>query len=323
MRNTTHDTAAERAHRQRMTSIRKLTTTTVLPAVLAVALAGPGVATAKTHRKSPGPVISVQSSSPLSAFGTGTAIAPCPSGTGLVGGGFAGQPTPAGSNPGAVVFESHAAGNGWTASAIEDNTAPGSVTAEADCRKHAPPLTQVSGVGQLPGSSPSGPGAGTATAPCPTGFSAVAGGFAGFVNSAGHFVIASSSRRSPDGGSWQVKGANLLAAPDTVTSYAYCAKAHVIEISSTATGTGAGAAISADAQPCPRVKTKVHKHGKTKKVKRSTQPVSGGFSLSDLVTGANGPLLFNSTRSASAWHTGAFELNGGTGTVTGFAYCSI
>jgi hypothetical protein len=323
MRKTPHDTELERTYGLGMTFIRRLSTT----AVLAIALAAPAVATAKTHAKTPGPVISVQSSSALSGYGTATAIAPCPSGTGVVGGGFTAQPTPANSPgaPGALVFESRAAGNGWSASAIEDSIAPGSVTAEAECRKNAPPLTQVSGVAQLPASSASGPGTGTATAACPAGFAAVAGGFAGVGVATGpRAVIAGTSRRSADGSGWQARGLNLGGAPDSITSYAYCAKARVTEISSTlASGTGAGASIVADAQPCPRINVKVHKHGRAKKVRRRTQPVSGGFMLSDLAAGDNGPINFASTRSAGAWHTGAFEFKGGTGTVTGFAYCAL
>jgi hypothetical protein len=291
----------------------------------AVSLAGPTEAAAKKSVKPEGPVIAVPASSSLAPSGTAMALAACPPGTGVVGGGFSSQPTP-GTDPGAMVIESRAAGNAWLATAVENSSSPGIVSTEAYCRRNAPALTVATGVAPLQAATASAYGTGTATAECPAGYSAVAGGFAGpFGLTPARFVVTSASRRSADGRGWQVRGANLLGAPDSITAYAYCAKAHTTEISSAlVSGSGRGAPIVADAQPCPRVKVKIHRHGKTKKARRATQALSGGFALSDIARAGNyGPLVFNSNRTPTGWHTGANELNGGTGTATGFAYCGL
>ena len=149
-----------------------------LVAVGALSIAGPSAAMAKKKAKPEGPVITVPASNSLAPSGTATALAACPPGTGVVGGGFSSQPTP-GTDPGAMVIESRAAGNAWLATAVENSSSPGIVSTEAYCRKNAPALTVVTGVAPLQAATASAYGTGTATAECPAGYSAVAGGFAG------------------------------------------------------------------------------------------------------------------------------------------------
>jgi hypothetical protein len=304
---------------------RKIFIGVLVALITSVGALGPADALAKKKKKkAPGPVVTATATSAVSPGSSGTATANCPSGTTLTGGGYAGQPL---GEFGTYVYEQHASGNGWTAIAINaSSTGTGTVSAEAYCRRRAPVLTESTAITQLAALSGSGFGSGTATATCPAGTQAVAGGFAGFVDTAGRDVFVSSSRRTPDRTGWAVKGLNVGTSVDTLRAYVYCAKERLTELASpVASGTGAETSIVAEAQPCPRVKVKVKKHGKTKKVKKHTQSLSGGFVLSDITfqSGGQGPLPFSSTRLTNGWRAGAAEISGGTGTATSFAYCGV
>ena len=305
--------------------------------VTVIALAGASDAIAKKHHKKPktlGPVVVATATSAIPPGPqTAPASAACPAGTNIVGGGFSTTPK---TGVGAITIESHASGNGWTATALNTSPSAGSVTVEAYCRKNAPALTEVPSTAIVPGATASPPvsGTGTATATCPAGTHAVAGGFKAAVSVTPvlHGALPISSRRTADAQGWTAAASTGSATPSSVTSYAYCAKESVMELASPAASvTGTNTAQDVVASPCPavKVKKKAVKHGRkrVKKVKRPTTPVAGGFvgppptivppSDTDTV------LAFASLRAAPGWTTTAVQLGNATGTFTTYAYCAL
>jgi hypothetical protein len=192
--------------------------------VLCFTLAAGGAAEAKKKKKKkPGPVVTRSATSTVAGKGQiATATATCPGKTRAVGGGFAA--TPSTNNGFVIVHESQKVGqNAWRASAQSfdfDAPDPVSLTTHAYCRRRAPATTAAQLTVPTPALQALGP---IATANCPPGRRAVAGGFSTNPPVFGDEISNLVTHSLPSGtGGWfsQV----VSQASSALTSYVYCAK---------------------------------------------------------------------------------------------------
>lgn len=272
-------------------------------------LASPAVVPAKKKgKKKPGPVVTATATVAAAASQNPTATATCPAGTTVVGGGYAATPfTTGGSN---FVFESRRAGNrAWTVRSHNASAVAGSLTAEAYCRRNAPGLTEASGASILPAGGLSFP-EGAASATCPKGRSAFAGGFVASIDElsagfGGPYVFASTRSAARV---WSISAINTDGDPRSLTALAYCAKGSApAVISQVVDVTGVGTPAAAVTPACPKVKVKNKSKTKKKKAKRRrTSPVAGGFvtPAPDVGLGpatSHGVFTLESRLSGAAW----------------------
>jgi hypothetical protein len=248
-----------------------------------------------------------------------TATAICPKGKKAVGGGFFAATSSMGATVSDlyVVYESRRAGKrGWIVSGWrDDNGAPGptlTLSASVNCRKVDGKIREVSGTASL-AADPTATA--TATASCPKGTKAIAGGFAyappPSTGGALDFPLPYANLRLGRQ-SWIVSALNGGAAiTTTLTSYVDCQDVSKPRLrSGTATlpatqGT-LGTALS---EACPR----------------RLKPAAGGFQAPAPSAGGGGkplPIFTESQRSGSQWRTSAVQGAGEPGTITADSYCS-
>lgn len=303
---------------------------TVAIAALALALALPGGAAAKKKgKKKPGPVVTVTQTAGNPVGTKVTVPASCPSGTELVGGGYAATPfTTGGSN---FVFESRRTGTGtWTVSALNASALAGSLVAEAYCRRGAPTLSEAAASTTLPAAVITFP-EGQASASCPSGQNAVAGGFSAAVDTGlgytGAFVFASTRSAA---GTWAVSAMNTDSDdPRAFSSFAYCAIAQSPSVASAIVDvTGAGTPVAATTPACPKVKGKKRKGSKKKPKKKATSALAGGFITPKPDVGlgpgsSHGVFNFESRRSGTTWRASGNSLGTepGASRLQATAYC--
>lgn len=260
-------------------------------------------AEAKKQRKKAGPVVAVSQVQTLAPEQSAAAVAACPDGTTLVGGGFSSGPLDAESLEGIVVSESRRQGNGWLAGAANLSfTDPGTVTAYAYCRKRTAPLVEVAVsifncfcTPQI-----------EAVATCPTGSKPLGGGFAGPLTAADGGVLPQISKRF-GAFAWKYAGFDAGIDPGTVTAYAYCAPKAALETSGVRVIEGANVSGTAYAQQCRR---------------RGRKLLAGGFEARPYDPfGGSIQLITASGREGGRWVTTAVEAFLGPGTLTSYGYC--
>jgi hypothetical protein len=294
----------------------------------------------KAKPPAPGPVLTVSQTKDAPADQSVSAVAACPPGTALTGGGHrvsADSPFVA-----PLVYASRASGNEWRVEAVRSVfVGPSTLTAEAYCRKGAQPLTESSRTETAPASEDLAGAKVEATARCPSGQTAVAGGFAGSGTSL-EGVSTYTSARGADGTSWTVVANSTLSVQATISAIVYCSKQPVTEISGAATTATQVVPFSATAGGCPvvTVKTKRRKKGKKggkrmgsaakkKRKKRSrkvqTQIVSGGFRSNATLTPGMLPTVFprEAFRTATGWEVTGIHLGPETDPLVALGYCSL
>lgn len=140
------------------------------------------------------------------AGGIGHAVAACPAGTVVTGGGYASK-----SDGSLLVYNSSRSGNGWEVYAQNSSGSSQLLNAYAIC------LADVSGTTSevVKQETVGGNSAGSSTAECPSGSLVTGGGFAGSVN-----VWVYNTSRSGDG--WITYADNLTGSGQLLNSYATC-----------------------------------------------------------------------------------------------------
>lgn len=148
-----------------------------------------------------------------------SATASCPSGQQALAGGFATPPPLAGSVVANLILDSHRNGPAaWSTRVATGPAGPSTVTTEVYCA----PLAATP-VDQVATSDPnsSSLGLSSATAGCPSGSTATAGGFAQPLSQLSSFFFVSESQRVGDG--WRASGLHSGLEPGvTLSSVAYC-----------------------------------------------------------------------------------------------------
>ena len=197
-----------------------------LAAIALLAVGAPSAHAAKKPGKtSPGKLRTATASASSAASGVLSAVATCPTGTKVVGGGFLMQ-APTDTNDFLNPIESRReGGRAWLVSAYRIDTGGGgpamTLTAEAYCRSRPGKLSErVAAVTILGGASTAAP-----VATCPLGRAPVGGGFSitppSVVNS---FHSSLYDNLMAGGVGWVIRSVNLATAPATTgfTSRAYC-----------------------------------------------------------------------------------------------------
>jgi hypothetical protein len=230
------------------------------------------------------------------------AVATCPSGTVVVGGGFS-APFTTGDNI-AVNSSYRSRLESWRVEA-QVYFGEGSATSIAYCRRTAKQITDLSGAGTVPGPTD---GVGTATASCPSGFQLIAGGFRTETNvGANNFAIPFASTSTAPG-TWSVTAVNNSSTAIPLTAHAYCVQGirppTILEASNNAV-VSAYSGVSATTGACPApLKPKKGKKGKKKKRKKVPAQVlsAGGFSTTDTPTSSGAFGIFSESKiSGTGW----------------------
>ncbi len=269
--------------------------------VIAVLPATPAIA--KKRRPGLGKLITRQATSnaPTVQDRSVSAIATCPARSRVVSGGFK---IVQGAGGGLIAFESRRIGiRQWKASAVQATNMPlpATLTSFAYCRKHSPKIAAVSATGSAPVGA-----VGSATASCPAGRKAIAGGFAAqiSVDTDQSAVPLTSMRVTPR--SWVATGRSTGGNPASVTSYAYCARriARLREWHTAAPPPILATDTTATSDLCPK----------------PPQARSGGFEVSNQ---AMAPLigLRASFRTGRSWQVTARNFGGVLATLDAIAYC--
>jgi hypothetical protein len=243
---------------------------------------------------------------PIPAFGTATPA--CSKGKKVVSGGFDNPGFNYGAGGAALFpYSSHkSGGRTWTVSAQNGNLASGTLIAYAYCKKGGGTTTRSAST-----TVPSGPpGVATATARCPSGQKAIAGGVdnPGFSQgSLPHFLPYISVKSG--GRSWTVAAANLSPSPQTLTTFVYCRKGKGLKTrSGNATAGGAGSDVGTATAQC----------------KSNEILVSGGYSnpIENLFPAGPSFRYYSSHKLGSrGWTVSAYNEGSTAGTFTAFAYC--
>ena len=237
----------------------------------------PGSALAKKKHKKPnrlGAVVTVTAIGNV-VSGTGsasTAVANCPAGTRVFGGGFSlaqGDPQTT------AVFESYRSAPGsWTVSVLTSGPNSGAAAAYGYCRKSAKAITEVTA------SSPVAIGLGqpgSASASCPAGTRLVAGGFQSTSTPGTKFVSLPQTSMSSSPSTWSVASVNNGAQSQTLTAHAYCLsgiRAPTVVSAETSATLSQDQTLTATSSACP-----IPPKPKKGKKKRPRQLLSaGGFS---------------------------------------------
>jgi hypothetical protein len=283
----------------------------VVIAVGIAVLALPAGATAKKHKKAKGlgPVVTVTATG-NSVSGSGsvsTAVATCPSGTVVFGGGFS-APLLSGSTA-IAVFESYRSAPGsWTASALRLGGS-GAAASVAYCRRSSRPIADVTATGAVPSGTAK---TGSATATCPSGTRLVAGGFQSS-RGPGTAALAVPWTNMASGSSWSLVSANNSSGAQTITAHAYCLagiRAPTVVSSQRLSSVAQYQTLTATTPVCPAPKKK----GKKKKKPRQRLS-AGGFSTP--IPAASPLAVFDSSMEASsAWAATASNASGPTGSIS-------
>ncbi len=225
---------------------------------------------------------------------TATATATCPHGTRAAGGGF---DAPSSSDVVALVYESVKVGqHGWRSSVqLLDPGDPSTLTLTtyAYCRKHFPVTRSTARTVPTSGEVQIGP---TASATCPNGEIATAGGFhmpAPLVSPTVTDLFFDSLRSGDSG--WDARVVTGPAGPSSVTSEAYCARrgAVPVEADGSSAPNGLDSVSSTATAACPG----------------GLSPAAGGFSQPDSAV-ISFFFVYSSRRVGDTWqvsglHTGS------------------
>jgi hypothetical protein len=292
-------------------------------AAAAFLLPGSALAKKKKHKKPvlQGPLVTVAATgNTASGFDEdSTAVAKCPTGTVVLGGGFS---APFDSSKSLAVFNSYRSGaDSWTVDAVRF-TGSGAATAFAYCRKATRPITEVTGTGTIPDGGQSG----SASATCPSGSHLIGGGFQSSRAPADTVAYARTNMsNAPE--TWNLVDVNGSGASGsrTITSHAYCLTGIKPPILLSATSSpllaeNAAGSITSPACPVPR-KPKAKK-GKKRKKKPAKLLSAGGYA-GPAPTATPGGLFTDSHVDGTGWLAGFINSTGPAGTepITSQAVC--
>ena len=274
---------------------KRIGTAILTAAVLSVVAAAMAVAALREH----------SGQTTVDPNGKSSAVAKCPRGSETVSGGFHAEFSAAYSAPAVDVFTSKRVGDRrWKATGGNDGAMPGTLTAFAYCDGHEPGLKERSKSKDIASGD-----VGSAVAKCPRGSEAVSGGYLGEFNPSmpgNGSDLAFMSKRVGDR-RWRVAAQNLGSGLGTLTAFAYCDKSEpgLKEKSKTTSVpmNGEGAV----APKCPN----------------GSEARSGGFSAPNPPSLAPQVVVYESKRvSRRRWRESANGFAGGSGTLTGYTYCS-
>ena len=256
---------------------------------------------------SPGAVVEATATAQASGDGsTATATATCPHGTRAAGGGFS---APSSSEAIALVYESVKAGqHSWRASAQlldPGNQSTLNVTTYVYCRKHFPVTRSTATTVPTDGQVQIGP---TASASCPRGEIAMAGGFrmpAPLVSPTVTDLFFDSIRSGTS--SWDARVVTGPAGPSAITSEAYCAR-H---------GT---AQVEADGSSAPNAQDSASSTA-TAACPTGLSPAAGGFAQPDSAA-VSFFFVYESRRIGDSWQVSGLHSGGDPGVaLDSAAYC--
>jgi len=294
--------------------------TRMLTAVLAVLVLSAAAAHAASAKSAPlgGPPpheapnstgAVVEATATAQAIGDGstaTATATCPHGTRAAGGGFN-----APSSPGAIplVYESVKAGqHSWRASAQlldPGNQSALNLTTYVYCRKHFPVTRTAAATVPTDGQVQIGP---TASASCPRGEIATAGGFrmaAPLVSPTVTDLFFDSIRSGTS--SWDARVVTGPAGPSAITSEAYCAR-------------NATALLESDGSSTPNAQDSVSSTA-TAACPTGTSPAAGGFAQPDSAV-VSFFFVYESRRVGDGWQVSGLHSGADPGVaLDSAAYC--
>lgn len=276
-------------------------------------------ALAKERHRKPnrlGPVVTVTANGDLvsGAGSVSTAVANCPAGTRVFGGGFSlaqGDPQTT------AVFESYRSAPGsWTVSVLTSGPDSGAAAAYGYCRRSANEVTEVTA------SSPVAVGLGqpgSASASCPAGTRLVAGGFQSTFTPGTRFVSLPQTSMSSSTSTWSVASLNNGAHPQTLSAHAYCLlgiRAPTIVSAETSATLSQNQTLTATSPECPLPQ---NRNGKRK---RRQLLSAGGFSTPARTTEPF-VLFTSSLADPSGWTATADNVTPtpGTFSVTGQGIC--
>jgi hypothetical protein len=216
------------------------------------------------------------------ASGAGHAVATCPSGSIVTGGGFAASPS-------LLVFTTFASSNGWEADAQNLSATGQALNAYAECLSNTSGTTQQ--VFSQVTAAPSG--VGHVVANCPSG-SVVTGG--GFASSSNLQVY----NNSANGNGWEVYAQNTSSTNQLVNAYAIC-------LSGTSGSTQ---------QVVNQVSVAGNGNGQSVKAcTASTYLTGGGYA------GNQNLFVYNESASGSSWQVYAHNTSGGSQLLNSYAVC--
>jgi hypothetical protein len=278
----------------------------------------PASALAKKKHKKPkalGPVVTVTATGNTVSGSTGavsTAVATCPSGTVVIGGGFS-APLLSSTSQIGVVDSYRTAPGSWTVSAVELGGS-GAVTADAYCRRTTKSITDVAATGTVPGGTAT---SGSAAATCPAGTQLVAGGFQ---SSRGPTpaALALPLTNMASGSTWTLVSVNNATTAQTITAHAYCLagiRAPTLVSSQTSATLAQFQTVQATSPSCP-IPKKGKKSKKGKKKKKPGQLLSAGGFSTPAPTSMPFPLFVNSSAGASGWVATAINASGPSGSIS-------
>jgi hypothetical protein len=291
--------------------------------LLVVVPAAPALAN-KKHKKPvlQGPVVTVTATgTTASGFDEdSTAVATCPTGTVVLGGGFS---TPFDSATALAVFNSYRSGaTSWTVDAVRFRGAA-TATAFAYCRRAARPISDVTATGTIPNGGQSG----GASATCPTGSHLIGGGFQSSRAPAAT-VAYSLTNMSTAPETWSLVDVNGSGASGsrTITAHAYCLTGIRPPTILTATSSpllGENATGSITSPACPVSRKLKAKRGKKRKRKPRKLLSAGGYA-GPPPTATPGGLISASHIAGTGWLAAVVNTTGPSGTeqITSQAICA-
>jgi hypothetical protein len=266
------------------------------------------------------PAGAVKSTKPVRAIGTaelsgkgatGTAVARCPKGTSVLGGGY-GQ-TPPATIPGATLVDIGGSyrlnKRSWAVTGVQVLTGRSLLTAYAYCLKKIKIKTGAKSV-PLPAAARS---QATVVATCPSG-TAVSGGFRK-PNYDGTFTFLTDFEQDAKN-SWTMTGVRSNTAATvagSLTSYAYCAKGKIREVISNGTGILATAPAARSILPSPICKPR---------------PYAGGFrapyiEVNSSADGRGSFLVTDSRQTGKTWTVAGLPIGGSNTVGTAIAFSAL
>lgn len=297
---------------------------------MVVALPAAPALAKKKHKKTPvklGPVVTASAPGNITSSNgdESVAVATCPPGKQVIGGGFSAAISVSGSN--LLVHDSYRSSpQTWTVAARDASGLlfGGGVTAFVFCRNQtkSPIADATQSVTLTSGGVP-----GTASASCPAGQQLVAGGFQSTVGPASNDV-AIIRQNAPVPGGWSAIAANNTDQPQTLTAHAYCLariRAPTILTASNSQTLNPNGTIRAVTSTCPSP-PKPKKGKKKKKSKKKKRPAhvlsAGGFSGPLQIESGPVVLWSASQISTAAWRIAATNVNDrGSVAVSSYAVC--
>jgi hypothetical protein len=177
------------------------------------------VSWAYCRRSAPPPDVRSRTASVLPGA-VGSAVAECPPGTGVTGGGFEGVVDLTGGAAIVVLTSMRQSPRKWLVQGANFGGAAGDLTAHAYCRRPAPGLVTRSEDAEASGTATN-----AVTVACPDGGRAIAGGFDGHPSIDGgnlHAAAAVTSKRADRRTSWRTVAVGVNVQTGPITAYAYC-----------------------------------------------------------------------------------------------------